>query len=83
MTGGDTLSARFLHQEWFDFVPSHKIFLGTNHKPVIKGTDHAIWRRIKLVPFEVTIPEKERDIHLAGKLKAEFPGIMAWLLRAV
>ena len=78
MTGGDTLSARFLHQEWFDFVPSHKIFLGTNHKPVIKGTDHAIWRRIKLVPFEVTIPEKERDIHLANKLKAEFPGIMAW-----
>ena len=78
MTGGDTLSARFLHQEWFDFTPTHKIFLGTNHKPVIKGTDHAIWRRIKLVPFEVTIPEDEWDLRLAEKLKAELPGILAW-----
>ena len=78
MTGGDTLSARFLHQEWFDFTPTHKIFLGTNHKPVIKGTDHAIWRRIKLVPFEVTIPENEWDLRLAEKLKAELPGILAW-----
>ncbi|MFH1983189.1 MAG: phage/plasmid primase, P4 family [Pseudomonadota bacterium] len=78
MTGGDTLSARFLHQEWFDFVPTHKVFLGTNHKPVIKETDHAIWRRIKLVPFEVTIPECERDLQLSRKLKSELPGILAW-----
>lgn len=81
MTGGDTLSARFLHQEWFDFEPTHKIFLGTNHKPVIKGTDNAIWRRIKLVPFEVTIPENERDLRLVDKLKTELPGILAWAVK--
>jgi len=81
MTGGDTLSARFLHQEWFDFKPTHKIFLGTNHKPMIRGTDNAIWRRIKLVPFEVTIPENERDLQLAEKLKAELPGILAWAVK--
>lgn len=81
MTGSDTVSARFLHQEWFDFQPTHKIFLGTNHKPVIKGTDHAIWRRIRLVQFEVTIPEPERDLKLLDKLREELPGILAWAVR--
>ena len=81
MTGGDTISARFLHQEWFDFDPTHKIFLGTNHKPVINGTDEAIWRRIRLVPFEVTIPEPERDRNLIHKLEDELPGILAWAVK--
>ena len=81
MTGGDTISARFLHQEWFDFQPTHKLFLGTNHKPVINGTDHAIWRRIKLVPFEVTIPENERDRFLLDKLREESAGILSWAVR--
>jgi len=78
MTGGDTISARFLHQEYFDFKPTHKLFLGTNHKPVIKGTDHAIWRRIRLIPFEVTIPEDERDPEMLEKLCSEAEGILAW-----
>jgi putative DNA primase/helicase len=81
MTGGDTISARFLHQEWFDFEPSHKVFFGTNHKPVIKGTDYAIWRRIRLVPFEITIPEGERDKSLPEKLKEEAAGILAWAVQ--
>ena len=81
MTGGDTISARFLHQEWFDFEPTHKVFFGTNHKPVIKGTDYAIWRRIRLVPFEITIPEDERDKSLPEKLKAEAAGILAWAVQ--
>ena len=81
MTGQDILSARFLHQEWFEFEPTHKIFLGTNHKPVIKGTDHAIWRRIKLIPFDVTIPEEERDNRLLSKLRDELPGILSWAVK--
>ncbi|MFC1839808.1 phage/plasmid primase, P4 family [Thermodesulfobacteriota bacterium] len=81
MTGGDKVSARFLRQEWFDFEPTHKIFLATNHKPIIQGTDSAIWRRIRLVPFEVTIPEKERDKKLLEKLKQELPGILAWAVK--
>jgi putative DNA primase/helicase len=81
MTGGDTISARFLHQEWFEFEPTHKVFFGTNHKPVIKGTDYAIWRRIRLVPFTITIPEEERDKSLPEKLKDEAAGILAWAVQ--
>jgi putative DNA primase/helicase len=81
MTGGDTISARFLHQEWFDFDPTHKVFFGTNHKPVIRGTDYAIWRRIRLVPFEITIPEAERDKALPERLKKEADGIFAWAIQ--
>lgn len=76
-----SLSARFLHQEWFDFDPTHKVFFGTNHKPVIRGTDYAIWRRIRLVPFEITIPEAERDKALPERLKEEADGIFAWAIQ--
>ena len=81
MTGGDKLAARFLHAEWFEFRPTFKVFLGTNHKPTIRGTDHAIWRRIRLIPFTVTIPEAEQDKELAVKLRTELPGILAWAVR--
>ena len=57
-----------------------KLFLASNHKPRIRGTDHAIWRRIKLIPFTVTIPEREQDKHLAEKLRDELPGILNWAL---
>jgi putative DNA primase/helicase len=79
MTGGDRLVARFLHQEFFEFVPMFKVWLATNHRPLIRGTDHAIWRRIRLIPFTVRIPDSEQDRELAEKLKAEYPGILRWL----
>lgn len=81
MTGGDTLVARFMRAEWFEFVPEFKLFLATNHKPSIHGTDNAIWRRIRLVPFTVTIPTDEQDPKLADKLIAEREGILAWAVR--
>lgn len=81
LTGGDTITARFLHQEFFEFKPQCKIFLAANHKPIIKGTDHAIWRRIKMIPFTVTIPEEEQDKHLLDKLKSELSGILAWAVK--
>jgi len=81
VTGGDTLSARFMHAEWFDFTPECKLWLSTNHKPTIRGTDMGIWDRVKLVPFAVRIPEGERDIHLKEKLRAEYAGILAWAVR--
>jgi len=80
MTGSDKLKARFLYSEHFEFKPEFKIFLAANHKPVIRGTDHAIWRRIRLVPFTVQIPEKEQDKELPGKLKTELPGILNWAI---
>jgi len=75
-TGGDRLTARFLHAEFFEFVPQFKIVLSCNHKPRITGGDHGIWRRVHLVPFEVTIPEAERDRNLPEKLEAELPGVL-------
>jgi putative DNA primase/helicase len=78
ITGGDRISARFLYGEYFEFRPEFKIFLAVNHKPVIKSTDHAIWRRIKLIPFTVTIPNTAQDKTLPAKLRAEAPGILGW-----
>lgn len=78
MTGSDVVSARFLHQEHFEFQPQFKITLATNHKPDIRGTDHGIWRRIRLVPFTVQIPESEQDPKLLDALTAELPGILVW-----
>ncbi|MGO9992854.1 MAG: phage/plasmid primase, P4 family [Steroidobacteraceae bacterium] len=80
LTGGDTLTARFLHEEFFDFRPTHRIVIRGNHKPAINGTDEGIWRRLRLVPFTVTIPEDERDHQLLSKLEAELPGILNWAL---
>lgn len=78
ITGGDTISARFMRGEWFSFRPEFKLWLGTNHRPAIRGTDDAIWDRIKLVPFTVRIPPEEQDKSLKGKLLTEAPGILAW-----
>lgn len=81
LTGQDTVSARFLFGEWFDFRPECKVWLGTNHKPQIRGTDNAIWDRIRLVPFTVRIPDDQQDPHLREKLLTEAPGILAWAVR--
>ncbi len=78
VTGGDTVTARFLHKEYFEFRPEFKIWLAGNHKPEIRGTDHAIWRRIRLIPFNVTIPDDEQDKELPAKLREELPGILKW-----
>jgi len=78
MTGGDTLTARFLHGEFFDFVPEFKLWIRANHKPEITGTDNAIWRRVRLIPFEVEIPPAEQDPDLLDKLRGEWDGIPRW-----
>ena len=81
LTGGDRIRARQMRQDFFEFTPTHKLFFAANHKPVVRGTDHAIWRRIRLVPFEVTIAAEDQDKELAEKLRAEGPGVFAWLVR--
>lgn len=80
LTGQDLVTARFLFAEFFTYEPQFKIFLGTNHKPTIRGTDHAIWRRIRLIPFDVVIPPEDQDKQLPEKLKQELPGILNWAL---
>src|SRR5215208_2414346 len=81
LTGRDPIKARRMREDFWQFGPTHTVFLATNHRPEVRGTDHAIWRRIKLVPFEVTIPESEQDKRLAEKLRKELPGILAWIVR--
>lgn len=80
-TGKDTITARFLHQEFFEFNPCGKIWLTTNHRPKINDTNRAIWDRTHLIPFEVTITEAEIVLDMENELKAEYPGILNWLLR--
>jgi P4 family phage/plasmid primase-like protien len=81
LTGYDTLTARFMRGEFFDFLPTHKLWIYGNHKPEIRGTDTAIWDRVKLIPFEIEIPKDERDPHLLDKLTQELPGILAWAVK--
>lgn len=81
LTGGDTITARFLNREFFDFRPRFKLWIRGNHKPQIRGTDDGIWRRIQLIPFVVTIPPSERDPSLLDKLRLELPGILSWAVR--
>ncbi|MBO6584755.1 MAG: bifunctional DNA primase/polymerase [Gracilimonas sp.] len=83
LTGGDTITARFLRQEFFDFEPSHTIWLFGNHKPLISGTDDGIWRRLRLIKFARQFSEKERDRHLREKLYKELPGIFNWALEGL
>lgn len=82
LTGGtDSIKARFLFQEYFEYRPQFKVFLATNYRPRMNAADDALWERVKLVPFDVHIPLKERDKHLDDTLLGELPGILAWAIR--
>ena len=83
LTGGDRICARRLYENSFEFAPTHKILLATNHKPKVRGDDWGIWRRLNPIPFDVTITEAEKDELLPDKLKAELDGIMAWAIRGL
>ncbi len=78
LTGGDTVKARHMREDFWSFRPTHKFWVAANHKPAVRGTDYAVWRRLLLVPFTVTIPRKEQDPDLLDKLRAELPGILRW-----
>ena len=81
ITGGDPIECRRMREDFWSFAPTHKLFLAGNHKPTVRGDDEGIWRRMRLVPWTVTIPEAERDTALPDKLRAELPGILAWAVR--
>jgi putative DNA primase/helicase len=81
ITGQDRVKARRLYSHNIEFRPTFKLWLACNHKPEIGGTDHAIWRRIHLIPFDVTIPENEREKRILEKLKAQLPGILVWFVQ--
>ena len=86
LTGGDAITARRMYEDNWTFNPTWKIWLSTNHKPEIRGTDHAIWRRVRLIPFNVTFHDPGKgdpvkDPRMEEKLTDELPGILAWAVR--
>lgn len=82
-TGGDPITARFLFGENFTFQPVGKLWLAANSKPAISERNHAAWRRVQLIPFNVTIPEAEQDKGIEDKLLRELPGILNWALEGL
>lgn len=81
LTGGDRVKARRMREDFWSFEPSHTFWMLTNHKPVVGGTDEGIWRRLRLVPWDVIIPAEERDPELGGRLAMEHDAILAFLVR--
>lgn len=81
LTGSDPITCRRMREDFWTFNPTHKVILSTNHKPQIRGTDHAIWRRILLVPFNVAIPADQLDKSMPERLARESSGVLAWCVR--
>lgn len=80
LTGGDPISARFMRQDFFEFLPQFKLVIAGNHKPGLRNVDEAMRRRMHLIPFIVTIPPEERDPQLMQRLRAELPQILSWAI---
>src|SRR5699024_512675 len=80
LTGGDRVTARFLYGKEFEFNPKFKLWVSTNHKPIIRGTDDGIWRRLVLIPFNLQIPKEQIDKELPNKLMRESSAILNWMV---
>ncbi|WP_237072122.1 DNA primase family protein [Mycobacterium avium] len=80
LTGGDTIRARRMRQDFVEFTPSHTPLLITNHLPKVSGDDAAVWRRLRVVPFTEVIPEDEQDRELDARLQLEADGVLAWAI---
>lgn len=80
LTGSDRIAARPLFGRWFEFEPTHKVVLSCNHRPVVQDDSPGFWRRVHLVPFTQRFDGANRDDHLEEKLRAEAPGILAWMV---
>lgn len=80
LTGGDTLKARFMRKDFFEFDPSHLLVMHTNHLPRVDDDTEAVWRRIRAIPFTVQIPEDERDDHLGDRLQLDADAVLTWLI---
>lgn len=82
LTGGDRIKARRMREDFWEFDPSHKLWLIANYRPAIRGGDHGFWRRVRLIDWPVTITEQERDRTLAARvIRDELPGVLAWAVQ--
>lgn len=80
LTGGDRITARFMHQNFFTFTPTFKLLVVGNHKPRLHAVDEAMRRRMHLIPFEARFTAENRDKDMPAKLRAEAPGILRWMI---
>ena len=80
LTGGDPIRARRMREDYWEFEPTHKVWLVTNHKPIIRGEDEGLRRRLRLIPFTVRIPDGRQDPKLGQKLRTQLSGILNWAL---
>ena len=80
ISGEDVVTARKLYGNEFDFTPHFKLWMSTNHKPIIRGTDNGIWRRIRIIPFNACFEGRQKDLTLKYKLVKELPGILRWAI---
>jgi P4 family phage/plasmid primase-like protien len=80
LTGGDRITARYMRQDFFDFMPQFKLWIAGNHRPRLTVVDEAVRRRLNFIEFKTKIPESERDPKLTEKLKAEWGGVLRWLV---
>jgi putative DNA primase/helicase len=80
LVAGDPILARYMRQDYFQFTPCAKLFVVGNHRPMLSSVDEAVKRRLILLPFEVTIPAEKRDQKLGQKLRAEWGGILQWII---
>jgi len=80
LTGGDKITCRFLQGEFFEYLPQFKIIIHTNHKPAIRDTDHGIWRRVRLIPWDWKVPPERKNPRLMEDLEKEASGILNWML---
>lgn len=78
LTGGDVIKARYMRQNFVEFTPSHLAVLVTNHLPKVSGDDNAVWRRMRVIPFTVVVPEDKRDSRLGEQLELEADAVLAW-----
>ena len=81
LTGGDTIKARYMRMDFVEFEPSHTAVLVTNHLPNVSGDDPAVWRRLRVIPFDVTIPEGQRDPELPERLQGAADEVLTWCIR--
>ncbi|RVD69863.1 MAG: hypothetical protein E5V62_03230 [Mesorhizobium sp.] len=80
LTGGDRISARFMRQDFFEYTPQFKLMIAGNNKPALTSVDDAFRRRFHMIPFIVRIPYGQRILGFSDRLRAEWPGILAWMI---
>lgn len=81
LTGGDKIKARRMREDFWEFMPTHKIWLSANHRPTTTDTTHSFWRRVKMIPFNVIFKKQEQDLELPQVLMEEAPGILGWMVQ--